>query len=106
MKIFKDFVVEDNNEVFFNTNEFAEIHKVADNDCKIVFTNQNKAKADSKISDDYNNTNSFSFLVKKEEIGFKPVVDNMIQFDTQTYTVVDVLENMFTYEVFLEANLR
>lgn len=106
MKTFKDFVVQDNNEVFFNTDEFGEVHNVADKDCTIVFTNQNKAKADSKISDDYINTESFSFLVRKEEIGFKPGVGNTLKFDKRQYHIANVIENIDTFEVFLEANLR
>ncbi|MFV0425358.1 MAG: hypothetical protein ACK5K7_07390 [Bacilli bacterium] len=106
MKTFKDFVVQDNNEVFFNTYEFAETHTVADKECSIIFSSENKGKADSKTSDDYINAESFSFYVQKTDIGFKPIIDNLISFDNQRYIVINVIENMDTFEVFLEANLR
>lgn len=105
MRSFKDFV-NDDNKVFFNTDEFSEIHDIAGYKCNIIFTNENKTKADGRLNDNYINVENFSFLVKKEEICFKPMPDNLISFDYRSYLIVDVTENIDTFEIFLEANMR
>lgn len=103
MKTFKDFVAEDN-KVFFNSEEFAETHVIAEKECLIVFTNRNKAKADGRFDNNDINTVSFSFLVQKSDIGFKPLVDTFIDFDSDSYLVENVADKVDAYEVFLKAN--
>lgn len=103
MQTFKDFVTKDN-EVFFNIDEFAETHIIANEHCNIVYTNENNIKSDGRLNDDYVNNESFSFLVKREQIGFKPIIDNLIDFDRKSYIVINVIENFDTYEIFLEVS--
>ncbi len=102
MTSFKDFVAEDS-KVFFNALEFAEPHTVAEKECLVVISSENKNKSDGRFDDNYVNTESFSFLVKKSDIGFKPLVDNYIDFDSESYMVDNVVDKFDTYEVFLTA---
>lgn len=103
MKKFKDFV-ENDNKVFFNLDEFGEIHTIADEECNIVFIDNGNSRGNVRIDDDYTNSTSFSFIVLKKDIGFRPQVDVSLRFDNRLYTVTSVIDKTDNYEITLEIN--
>lgn len=103
MKKFKDFV-ENDNKVFFNAEEFGETHIVAGVECSIVLIDNGNSRGNVRIDDDYTNSTSFSFIILKKDIGFRPQVDESLRFDNRLYTVTNVIDKTDNYEITLEIN--
>ncbi len=99
---FKDFLSKDN-EVFFNTSEFGEVHNIADKDCTIVLVEDDKTNSKPQLDDDYTNINSIKFVILKSELGFKPSVGRQLKYDNKALTVLEITEQGDSYVITLEA---
>ncbi len=91
MKKFKDFVIDDN-KVFFNINEFGEIHNIEGQDCTIVF-NTAKLEELKSANFEYISNDTKLFCIEKDELGFEPQIDDCISFDSKIYQI-DSVDNM------------
>jgi hypothetical protein len=104
MSKFKDYINNDL-DIFLNQNEFAEIHKVNGFDMPIIWDKDLLKERQAKI---FQETGLYQidvlFHVKKENIGYKPVVGEMMVIDNDTYRVSDIQEDQGIYTIELVAN--
>lgn len=106
MMSFKEQLEKDFESVFFNMDEFAEIHSingakipiVVDNE-KLLEMNLGKTVETNGIIED-----DIMFFVRKKDLSEPPVVDNLMDFDGETYPIGHVLEDLGGYTVILRGN--
>ena len=106
LPVFKDFLQEDIDSTFFNTDEFAEIHSINNNDTLIII-------GDIKMQEYYNRFQSLNelyekfilFYVKKIDLGFLPKLNSNIFFDGELYQVANVSEENEVYVITLGKNI-
>ena len=95
----------DLNNVFFNTDEFAEKHIVDDKEMSIIIDNEklNELKAKSQYAE-YIATCSMLIMVKASDFSYKPAIGQVISIDGDIYRANLVTETGMIYEIALEAN--
>jgi hypothetical protein len=103
---FKEQLLEDLDNVFFNTEEFAESHTINGTDINIVVDND--TLADLYISKNANTDELFTdkilFYVRKKDLSFEPVPGQYIDFDGSGYLITDVKTDDASYTIVLGAN--
>lgn len=103
---FKEQFLEDLDEVFFNSEEFAELHMINGQETLIVIDND--ALAELYISRDTHTdqifTDSIMFCVRKKDLDFEPVVDQYLEYDGDSYLITNVKISTGTYTVVLGGN--
>lgn len=86
---------EDDMEVFFNLEEFADTHNIDGVNMPIIIDEDRleelKHSKDTYIEGIYKAR--LLFLVKKSDFGGKPAKDTMIEVDDRTYRVIDSAED-------------
>ncbi|WP_438770045.1 hypothetical protein [Brevibacillus sp. JB24b] len=93
----------DTQTVFFNTEEFAEIHNVDGNDIPIVIDSEEliHRKANAVNPEDGIHDAELLFYVPKSFLTSRPTVDKMLTLDGKKYRTVSVSEDFSTYTVAL-----
>lgn len=103
MPTFKDFIPLDNNRVFINTNEFAEIHNIDGEDLPIVFDTDILNERPLQHAEGVYLSHVVIFIDKKA-LGYIPVQNQEITVDDVIYTVMKVSDDNGLLEITLEAN--
>lgn len=106
MRSFKEQLEKDFQGTFFNLNEFAELHNidgknipvVVDNDTLLAVNLGKNADSDGIYED------AKLFFVMKEKLGYEPVIGQIMEFDSETYTIGNVLEDTGGYTIILRGN--
>ncbi|MGG1442097.1 hypothetical protein ABE354_08560 [Brevibacillus laterosporus] len=103
MSLFKEHLVSDAQSVFFNTEEFAELHNVDGNDIPIVIDSEElqHRKANSVNPEDGIHDAELLFYAEKVYFTSRPVVDKMLTLDGKKYRTVSVSEDISTYTIAL-----
>lgn len=103
---FKEQLTADLDEVFFNADEFAEVHKINGANVNIVVDNDALAELfiSRQIHTEQIFTDSIMFYVKKRDLGFEPVPGQYIDYDDRGYLITDVKTDDEAYTVILGAN--
>lgn len=94
---FRDCVLEDIQNVFFNSEEFAENHLINNKETLIVVDND---KMNELIEEKFTPLDTvyekmILFYVRKELLEFTPKVNGSLFFDGELYQVVDVSDDGF-----------
>lgn len=101
----KDILQEDLNTVFFDLEEFAEIHLVNGMEMNIIIDGnelgERKATSGKHFDGAYSST--MLMYVKAEEYGAKPKVGSMIVLDQKHYKVTDVVDEGGVYSITMGA---
>ncbi len=92
MKNFKDFLNDDNDKVFFNIEEFGEVHNIDGVECTIIFDNEKLEKIKSSLNANFLSNDTKLFCVRKSELGFVPQIEENILIDGKMYQV-DYVKN-------------
>ena len=99
---FKDQLKKDMNNVFFNINEFAEIHKVNGKDVRIVID-------DDLFKEKYNTIEADGLIIlgkvlfiQKEDLTGEPKTGRKITIDGKEYDIIDVSLKNNMYEIDLQ----
>lgn len=106
MRSFKDQLEMDFDNTFFNLNEFAEIHDidgekipiVVDNDTLLQLNLGKTADSDGIFQDNR------MFFVQKKYMPDQPVIDQIMEFDGESYRIGSVLEDFGGYTIILKGN--
>ncbi|MBM7592259.1 hypothetical protein [Brevibacillus fulvus] len=102
---FKDYVAQDTRLVFFNPDEFGEIHHVGGRDICIVIDHEEltRRKANTTNPDDGIHDAEILFYAKREDFAGRPAIDGFLTMDGKQYRVTSVQEDAFSYTIALAA---
>lgn len=106
MRSFQDQLARDFEQTFFNPAEFGEIHTINGDEILVVVDNETllelnlgkTADTDGIFRDDK------MFFVQKKDLDFEPVIDQIIEFDGESYPIGQVLEDYGGYTIILRGN--
>ena len=98
MRSFKEQLEKDFSQTFFNPAEFGEILIVVDNETLLELNLGKTSDTDGIFRDDK------MFFVQKKDLGFEPVVGQIIELDGESYPVGQVLEDYGGYTIILRGN--
>ncbi len=103
---FKDMVREDIGEIFFNPEEFGELHIVDGSEMVIIIDENELVEREKKIKTMAEGLHNKQFLiyVSKEDFGPEPLIGRLLELDGEYYTVTDVSSEMGVYAITLEGN--
>lgn len=102
---FKDFLRKDTEKVFFNLEEFAEIHLIDNRPMPIVIDNAKLSKMqDSGVVADGIFEGEVMIHVKKKEFVNCPRIGSPMKIDNQKYIIYDIKDLEDTYRIVLGAN--
>ncbi|WP_049043300.1 hypothetical protein [Clostridium sporogenes] len=88
---------------FMNTNEFAEMHRIANKTLNVIVDND-RLKERSKKEYDGIIVGDVLIFVKAKDYGQPPKPDSILYFDGKPYLVFDVRNDMGMYEIILKLN--
>lgn len=102
---FKDAMAADIGNVFFNANEFAELHNVEGNDINIIIDNEKltELKTKSQFASQITQAEMLIY-VKSSDLGYVPANGSMLEIDSNVYTVNMVTDSEGMLEIVLESN--
>lgn len=104
MNSFKDFLEYDN-DVFINSEEFAETHTVNGKEMDIVVDDDLSKERNNKTTDSQGlYTSEKTLFIKKDDYGEKPVIYGTLNLDGDIYTISDVEDDGSMYIIDLVAN--
>lgn len=103
MATFKDYLASDN-DIFFNTDEFGELHNINGNNMTIMIDNDLLKERQIKSAEG-TYTGNLLFSVRASEFGEKPAIEQIIKYDTKPMRVTDCQEDAGIYIITLEGNL-
>ncbi len=97
---FKDFVKRDNDNVFFNENEFAQMHLIDNRPTMVIIDNVylNELQSEGIFEDEV------MIYVKKKDFISCPRVNSIMKLDNQRYIVSDVKDLEDNFCITLSAN--
>ena len=106
MRSFQEQLARDFEQTFFNPAEFGEIHTINEDEIRVVVDNEtllelNLGKAsdtDGILRDDK------MFFVQKQDLSNEPEIDQIIEFDGESYPIGQVLEDYGGYTIILRGN--
>lgn len=106
MMSFKEQLERDFDNIFFNLNEFAELHDIDGKKIPIVVDNETLLRMNlgkTADSDGIFQDNKM-FFVQKKNLDYEPVIDQIMEFDGESYQVENVLEDLGGYTIILKGN--
>ncbi len=103
MSTFKE-ILERDNAVFFNEDESAETHNINGKDIAITI-DEDLLKERSVKSAEGTYLGSLLFYVKKEDLGFEPILGKIVKYDKEPKFITDCQENMGIYTITLGENM-
>lgn len=107
---FKEDVKEDIEAVFFDTEEFAEVHMVNGKEMRISIDeaelNQRKKSAKSSSYEEAIHTKKLSFYVPAKEFGKLPKVNSPLTIDRVRFLVADTVNESGVYRITLTGGHR
>lgn len=90
-------------DVFFNTDEFSETHNINGKDISITPDEDLLKERKAKFAEG-TYLGSLLFHVKKEELDFEPIIDKLIKYDKEPKFITDCQENMGVYTITIGEN--
>ena len=106
MRPFKEQMEKDFDNTFFNLNEFAELHELDGKNIPVVVDNETLLQLNlgtTADSDGIFQDNKMFFVLKKY-LEDEPVIDQIMEFDGESYQVGNVMEDFGGYVIILRGN--
>ena len=106
MRPFKEQMEKDCDNPFFNLNEFAELHELDGKNIPVVVDNETLLQLNlgkTADSDGIFQDNKMFFVLKKY-LEDEPVIDQIMEFDGESYQVGNVMEDFGGYVIILRGN--
>lgn len=100
---FKDYLQADIDNVFFNTDEFAEPHMINGSSVNIVIDNERSERLGSTGTVGIFGT-VIVYYVKASDLPSKPKIGDVQDFDDAYYQVADAKEELGVYEIILRGS--
>lgn len=104
MASFRESLLSDLRNTFFNSNEFAELHNVDGQGLYIIIDEDLLKEMQIRQQQDGVYKSGIIFQVEKSAFGDKPAVGQRIKLDYKNYKVKDCNESEGMYTIILEAN--
>lgn len=106
MRTFKKQLEKDFLQTFFNPAEFGETHTINGDEILVVVDNETLLELNLGKTADTDGIfrEDKMFFVQKKDLGFEPVIGQIIEFDGESYTVGQVLEDYGGYTIILRGN--
>lgn len=107
---FKEQLQTDLDIVFFNSNEFAEMHCIHGKEVLIIVDNDRLEELErNRRMGGYEHeeqlfTDAIMFYVRKADLDFEPVPEQYLEYDGRSYLVKSVKKDDESYAVIMEAN--
>lgn len=100
---FKDILNDDVNNIFFNIDEFSERHNIDGSDMPIMIDEDELQEYKIRREGDYEGLYKATllFYVRKSDIGSKPAINSLIDFDDKIYKVLSSSEDGEVIKVIL-----
>ncbi len=97
-------MMEEDNEIFFDLEEFAEIHNINKKPIRVILDNneQSKREKTDMKSKEGLSKKKISFYVIAKEFGELPFARSLLEFDNTLYHVVDAIDEKGIYFITLE----
>ena len=104
---FKDFLKNDIEQVFFNLDEFSEVHSIDGVDMPILIDADELEEYKNRRDGDFEGMSKAAVLlyVKKADIGDKPHIESMLKLDEQYYLVLAASEEEGIIKIVLGWNI-
>lgn len=103
MSTFKD-ILKSDLDIFFNDDEFAELHNIDGRIISIIVDNEHLMKR-SKVEYEGVAVGDILYFVKEEEYGKLPKIGEVQRFDGVICEVFDIRSESGVYEVILKKNV-
>lgn len=103
MSTFKE-ILERDNAVFFNEDEYASEHNIDGEDITITIDDDLLKERKSKYAEG-TYLGELLFHVKNDVLGYEPAIGDHMKFDGEPKFVTDVQNNMGIYTITLGANM-
>lgn len=104
----KEIMKEDLDDVFFDLDEFAEIHDVNGKEMSVMIDGNElgERKKSDRAGKHYDGlyTSMILMYVKAEEYGARPKVGSLIHLDGKAYKVIEAVEEGGVYSITMGAN--
>ena len=106
MRSFKEQLEKDFSQTFFNPAEFGEIHTINGDEILVVVDNETLLELNLGKTADTDGIfqDNKMFFVQKKDLDFEPVIDQIIEFDRESYQIGQVLEDYGGYTIILRGN--
>lgn len=106
IRSFKELVQADANDVFMNTNEFADLHTIDGKSMKVIIDDNENIEREKKfkINMDGIYVKQVLIYVSKLEYGPLPAYGKLLKLDAKPYRVIDAIDEDGIYSITLEAN--
>ncbi len=106
MRSFKDQLEKDFTQTFFNPAEFAEPHMIDGEERLVVVDNETLLEMNLGKTVETNGIfeDDIMFFIQKKDLEKPPIVDNLMEFDGETYPIGHVLEDFGGYTIILRGN--
>ncbi len=107
MRTFKEQLEKDFSAVFFNMDEFAELHSIDGKEVPVVVDNDTLLAL--KLGVNANSDGIFEdakmFFVQKKDMDYEPVIGQIMDFDGETYPIGNIMEDFGGYTIILRGNM-
>lgn len=103
---FKEQIENDFDNVFFNVEEFGEMHIIEGKSVPIVIDNEQLKEFYVRKSVDTKEifTDKIMFYIQQKHLDFEPVAEQYISFDGHDYRISDVSQEGTIYTIIIEVN--
>ncbi len=97
--------MEEDNEIFFDLEEFAEMHSINKKQVRVIIDNnerlEQEKKADMKDKEGLSKKKLLFYVIGKE-FGALPPARSLLEFDNQLYKIIDAINENGIYSITLE----
>lgn len=106
MRSFKELLADEVGEVFLNTDEFSDIHKVNGNEIAVQLDSNEQIEREKRASQHADGIylNQKLIYVSAADFGPMPRQGSVLSFDDKIYRVADAIDEGGVYSITLEAN--
>lgn len=106
MRVFKEQMEKDFDAVFFNRDEFAELHSIDGKEIPVVVDNDTllALKLGANADSDGIFEDAKMFFVRKKDLAYEPVIGQLMDFDGETYPIGNIVEDFGGYTIILRGN--
>lgn len=103
----KEAIQKDNQAVFLNPDEFGELKNIDGVELMVVIDNDiiNERSRFYLANESLGVFRStITFFIRKDDLGYTPVENQLMDFDDKPYILSNVFENLGIFEITIEAN--
>lgn len=103
---FKEDLIDDLDNIFFNIDEFSEHVEINDKEMKVVIDEDGleEYKSLQDVDSDGIYVAKMLIYIKADDIGYKPVVDGELKVKKRKYIVISISEDFGVYRIVLGVN--